>query len=111
VLHPRPCVSRLKPDFCTSARVFAIRPPQGSLSSWTFAFGYPSSLPNWDWTCSLIRTLFRLTLDANLKVGTLAERTSKQPGRARHTTNESTHTFQSRALLALKRWSLRSLES
>ena len=64
-----------------------LRPPQGLLAEDTFAFGYTSALPTCGWTCSLIRTPFRVTLDAYLEVGTLAERTSKQPGRARHTTN------------------------
>jgi hypothetical protein len=54
--------------------------PQGSLASCTFAFGYTSALPTCDWTCSLIRTPFPVTLDAKLEIGTLAERTSKQPG-------------------------------
>jgi len=65
---------------------FRLWPPQGSLSGQTFAFGYPSSLPNWGWTCPLSRTASCVTLDANPGIGTLAERTSKQPGRARHTT-------------------------
>jgi hypothetical protein len=40
------------------------------------------------------RALSMFTPEAYLEVNTLAERTSKQPGRARHTTNESTHIFQ-----------------
>ena len=96
MLHPRPCVSRLESDFCTSARVFAFRPPQGSLTSLTFAFGYTSALSTCGWTCSLIRTNSFDMLDADFKVGTLAERTSKQPGRARHTTKACTIVSQAR---------------
>jgi hypothetical protein len=47
----------------------------------------------------LIRTNSFDMLDADFKVGTLAERTSKQPGRARHTTTTSSILSLARQLL------------
>ena len=63
----------------------------------TVAFHYPSALPTWNWTCSLKRTGFLLRLTALRNSVHSRERTSKQPGRARHTTIEWTHTNQTRA--------------
>ena len=92
VLHPRPretcLISATAGCFpaatCPSARVFVIRLPQGLLTEDTFAFDYPSALPTWGWTCP--RDSAKLPLDRASEFGTLAERTSKQPGVARHTT-------------------------
>jgi hypothetical protein len=60
--------------------------PQGRLTDETFASDYPSALPTWDRTCSLNLPKPHDMLDTHLSFGTLAERTGKQPGKARHTT-------------------------
>ena len=80
VLHPRPWTSCLYPLLCSISprirRQLLLRSPLGA----TVAFGYPSSLSNWGRTCFLDFARLSARLDPMRKVGTLAERTCKQPG-------------------------------
>ena len=96
ILVPHP--NRLySPARCQSTRIHcAFGPhlclglPQGTVTGTPFASDYSSRYLSRDRTCSLKRTKPPVTLDANLELGTLAERTGKQPGHARHTTTKST---------------------
>ena len=67
---------------CTvrSAHIFALSFLQPALTKRISASRYLSCYLSQGWTCSLIAPEFLDTLDAYLKFGTLAERTSKQPG-------------------------------
>jgi len=77
VLHPRPAHSASYPLLYVIGPRFRFRLPLRSPHGDTVAFRYPSALPAWDWTCSLIRPNPSVMLDASLGFGTLAERTSK----------------------------------
>ena len=88
VLHSRPCslaytcrraVSSLPSalfDRPACSLPASFNPPFGRIS----AFRYTSALSTCGWTCSLIVPPSIPTLDAGFEFGTLAERTSKQPG-------------------------------
>ena len=108
MLHPRPCAPCLKsasfnrfrsPDACTSAHVFAYGFLKAALRSEPLPSASLRRYLAWDWLCSRYpNTIPPLGIDCLLSYGTLAQRTSKQPGSARHTTSESrlsTHTRRS----------------
>lgn len=73
-------------DSCTSAHILASNFLKGLLRVDPLSPASLSHCQAWDWTCSLIVPTLHLMLDACLNVGTLAKRSSKQPGIARHTT-------------------------
>ena len=80
VLHPRPCTPCLYPLLCSISRRIRLRLLLRSLHRDTVAFGYPSPLSNWGRTCFLDFVQLSARLDPMKKIGTLAERTCKQPG-------------------------------
>ena len=83
-IHPRlysPTGGQFFPVYTVrSAHIFALSFLQPALTERISASRYLSCYLSQGWTCSLIRTTFRRTLDANWEFDTLAERTSKQPG-------------------------------
>ena len=64
-----------------SARMFASGILQPALTGRISAFRYTSALSTCDWTSPLIAPFPHDMLDARFGFGTLAERTSKQPGK------------------------------
>ena len=90
MLHSRPCslaytcrraVSTHPVYSVRSARMFASGFLQPALTERISAFRYTSALSTCDWTCALIVPFPHDMLDARFGFGTLAERTSKQPGK------------------------------
>ena len=77
MLHPHPAHSASYPLLCAIGPRFRFRLPLRSPHGDTVAFRFPSASPAWGWTCSLIRPNLAGILDPPLRLGTLAERTSK----------------------------------
>jgi hypothetical protein len=70
--------------------IFALGFLQPALTKQISASRYLSCYLSQGWTNPRDYPKIRLVLDENLNFGTPAERTSKQPGRARHATIAST---------------------